>query len=98
MNIEATGVFNIGTGVNHSINELAALVAEHDNPGADFMGKIEYIPPRLGEAQVTLADNTKARDILGWRPTVTLKQGLEVLDQFEKKVGVGSSGIILVSK
>lgn len=103
MNIEATGVFNIGTGVNHSINELSNLVLDDffsntTTAAVNWGEHVEYIPPRLGEAQVTLADNAKARDILGWRPTVSLKQGLEVLNQFEKKVGVGSSGIILVSK
>jgi nucleoside-diphosphate-sugar epimerase len=59
---------------------------------------VELIPPRLGEANITLADVSKAADVLGWRPTVSLEQGLDVLDAYEKKMGVGSSGIILVSK
>jgi UDP-glucose 4-epimerase len=97
MNSEATGVFNIGTGNNHSINELAAVIAG-DPQGSFWMEKIEYIPPRLGEAQVTLANNTKAKDILGWKPQIALTQGLDVVDQYEKKMGVGSSGLILVSR
>lgn len=91
MNREATGVINIGTGQNHSILELANLLGEG-------RGKIEFIPPRLGEAQITLADNSKARDILGWQPQVSLQQGLQVIDSYEKKMGVGSSGLILVSR
>jgi UDP-glucose 4-epimerase len=95
MNREATGVFNIGTGANYSINELAAIVS--GLPELDELNKkIEYIPPRLGEAQVTLADNTKAQDILGWKPQVNLRQGLSVIDQYEKKMGTGSSKIILL--
>lgn len=95
MNIEATGVFNIGTGTNYSINELAAVVGGLPDSVDAFNNMVEYIPPRLGEAQITLADVTKAKDILGWQPTVSLQQGLDVLDAFEKKTGAGSSGIIM---
>lgn len=96
MNVEANGVFNIGTGENHSINELAELISGGDSSCRP--GLVEYIPPRLGEAQVTLADNTKARDILGWRPQVNLQQGLSVIDAFERKMGFGASKIILATR
>lgn len=54
--------FNIGTGKNYSINDLAEMVD----------GEKEYIGHREGEAQETLADNTKARE-RGWTPTKDLK-------------------------
>lgn len=88
MNRDATGVFNIGTGQNHSINELAHILGGKD-------ARIEYIPPRLGEAQITLADNTKARDVLDWTPHIDLQTGISVIDQYERKMGAGSSGIII---
>lgn len=94
MNRDATGVFNIGTGVNYSINELAQIIKQGDVKLYD-QDPIEYIPPRLGEAQVTLADNSKAKMFLGWQPQIDLKQGLAVLDQFEKKTGTGSRIILL---
>jgi UDP-glucose 4-epimerase len=75
MNHEATGVFNIGTGMNYSINEVAKLVG----------GETTFIPPRQGEYRLTKADNTRAREILGWKPNISLKDGLSVLDLFEKK-------------
>ena len=59
-------VFNIGTGSNHSINEIAAMY-DHETIN---------IPPRLGEARETLANNSKARSILGWNPTISLKDYL----------------------
>lgn len=99
MNWEANGVYNIGTGKNHSINELAYIVS--GNTDGSTMSEeawnnlVEYIPPRLGEAKITLADNSKARDTLGWQPQINLQQGLQVLDQFEKKVGTGSRIILL---
>lgn len=97
MNRDVTGVINIGTGENHSINELAEIIHQSSlKPGqvVDAM-PVEYIPPRLGEAQVTLADNTKAKDLLGWKPQIDLKQGLAVLDQFERKTGTRSRIILL---
>jgi UDP-glucose 4-epimerase len=75
MNRNATGVFNIRTGVNYSINQVADMVG----------GEKTYIPDRPAEAMVTLADNSKARDVLGWKPQLSLKQGLEVLDLYEKR-------------
>ena len=96
MNLEATGVFNIGSGMNYSINDLAQEVAGDMYPEREFM--VERLPPRLGEANVTLADITKAKEVLGWSPQVNLRQGLQVINAYEKKVGVGESGIILVGK
>jgi len=75
MNHNAVGTFNIGTGKNYSIIEVAEMVG----------GKIEFIPPRLGEYRITMADNTRARTELGWKPNISLEQGLRVLDEFEKK-------------
>jgi UDP-glucose 4-epimerase len=97
MNRDVTGVFNIGTGENYSINQLAAVVSG-EPLGTAWMNEVEYIAPRLGEAQVTLANNTRAKDTLGWKPQVNLQQGIQVLDGFEKKMGAGNSGLILVAR
>lgn len=94
MNRDVTGVVNIGAGRNYSINELASIISEMDGSAV----RIEHIAPRLGEANVTLADVTKAKDLLGWEPLVNLQQGLQITSAYERKVGVGNSGIILVSK
>ena len=83
MDYTAHGTFNVGTGVNYSINDVAALVG----------GEVELIPPRLGEAQVTLACSDKIRDAFGWKPTVTLEQGLELIDNYERRHS--PSGLIL---
>lgn len=82
MNMDATGTHNVGTGENYSINEVAELIG----------GETVNIPPRLGEAKETLASWKKAHAFLGWSPQITLKQGLEVLDLYEKKAS--SSRII----
>tara|TARA_B100000214_G_scaffold361587_1_gene325147 strand:- start:1526 stop:2428 length:903 start_codon:yes stop_codon:yes gene_type:complete len=62
-------VFNIGTGDGYTILWIAHALG----------GKIEHIPERLGEAKHTLADNYKARDILNWKPTKTLKSYIKNL-------------------
>lgn len=97
MNREATGVINIGSGRNYSISELATIIeARHFPTGMSSNAmNVEYIPPRLGEANVTLADITKAKDVLGWEPQVNLLQGLEVLGMYERKMGAGTSGLII---
>ena len=58
------GVPQIGTGTNYSVNQIADLV---NNPHGSIS-----IPARPGEARITLADNTKAKDMLGWEPTKKL--------------------------
>jgi len=52
-------IFNLGTGINYSINEMASM----------FKEQVEYIPPRPGEAWVTLADISKTKQKLNWSPT-----------------------------
>lgn len=99
MNREAVGTFNIGTGTNCSISSLAYVLSNKAEIRSDGdRPDVQFIPPRLGEARFTLADNTKAQEVLGWRPQVNLKQGVEVLDAFEKKMGVSGSRIILATR
>ena len=55
----------------------------------------EYLPERLGEARVTLADITKASELLDWKPKVFLQDWIAQqklsgdpmsMKQFMKKV------------
>lgn len=57
-------VFNVGTGRNHSVNEMLRAVEEWTGMKA----KVHYGPDHPADVPVTLADATKARDLLGWRP------------------------------
>jgi nucleoside-diphosphate-sugar epimerase len=59
-------VINLGTHVNHSVVEVAEAIG----------GKYKFIPKRLGEAKETLADNTKAQRLLGWKPCVRFEDGI----------------------
>jgi UDP-glucose 4-epimerase len=55
-------VYNIGNGVNYSVNEIANLISDNQ----------VSIPPRLGESRKTLANNDKFRSVFGWEPKVSL--------------------------
>ncbi len=62
-------VINIGGGRNHSINKIARMIG----------GQTAPIPLPPGEMRDTLADITKAKDLLGWRPEITLEEGIKKL-------------------
>jgi len=56
-------IYNVGTGKNHSIIEIADMVG----------GKRDVIPPRPAEVQETLADIEETIKDLGWNPKHNLK-------------------------
>lgn len=62
-------IFNIGTGTNISILELAKYIDKGDN--------IVYIEKRQGETHETLANVTKARDILSWSHSVSIEEWID---------------------
>ena len=51
--------FELGNGKNYSILDLVDAFGETE---------VEYIPARPGEMRETLNEDTKARDVLGWKP------------------------------
>ena len=67
-------VFNVGNGKNYSVNEVADMIG----------GKKTYGYPRI-EPKETLADNTKARNILGWNPIGDLPTWIK---QYKKDLGI----------
>lgn len=62
-------VINIGAGHNHSVNEIAGLMG----------GETVHISARPGEMQNTLADISKAKELLGWQPEIRLEDGIKQL-------------------
>jgi len=70
-------VFNLGSGINHSVNEVFTIISEMVESQLSPI----YRPNLPGEAFETLADITEARK-LGWRPRVDLKDGLRTSIDF----------------
>ena len=60
-------LYNVGNGVNYSINQIARMI---DHPTVN-------IPPRPGEARVSLANNQKLRKTFGWEPTVKVEDWIK---------------------
>jgi UDP-glucose 4-epimerase len=60
-------VYNVGTGTNHSVNQIARMISDN---------KIN-IPPRMGEARVTLANIQKTKKTFGWEPKVKLEDWIK---------------------
>jgi UDP-glucose 4-epimerase len=76
-NVGKGEVINVGAGRNVTIQYLAELI----NGGKEG---ITYGPPRV-ESHDSKADNRKAKELLGWEPTVTLEEGITEL---KKQFGV----------
>ncbi len=67
-----TGVYNIGTGVRTSINDLFNILVtvsgDHREP--------QYAPAKKGDVSHSCLDYCVTRDILGWEPKVALDEGV----------------------
>lgn len=65
--------FNIGTGRSVTINYLAETV--RDVVGEDV--PIEHVPPRADDIEQSEANLQNTRDLLGFEPTISIRDGLE---------------------
>ena len=57
-------VFNIGSGKNYSIQEIANAISDNQT----------YIPERKGEMDTTLSDITKVGQVIGWKPEIDVME------------------------
>lgn len=60
-------VYNVGTGTNHSVNQIARMISPNTI----------NIAPRLGESRITLANNKKIQKTFGWEPKVKLEEWIK---------------------
>ena len=76
--------FNIGTGVGTSVNDLVQTLLRVSGKKVS----VEHAPPRPGEQQHSFLNVSKAAKQLGWKPAVTLEQGLaESFNWFKARHG-----------
>ena len=68
-------LFNIGTGINYNIFDLVECISGKKDiiEDKDFV----FVPERIGEVKESLADITKAKEILRWNPRMELKNWIE---------------------
>jgi len=72
MESESQGVFNIASGAETSVNELAAILMDLIRCRRDPI----HCPERPGEVKRSVADISLARDGFGFGPEFTIKSGL----------------------
>jgi UDP-glucose 4-epimerase len=66
-NLISGNVYNVGSGVNYSINELASNIS----------GDKIHLKSRDGECKVSLSDISKIKHNLNWFPTINLEKWLK---------------------
>ncbi|VVA25228.1 PREDICTED: UDP-glucuronic acid decarboxylase [Prunus dulcis] len=80
---EHVGPFNLGNPGEFTMLELAKVVQETIDPDA----KIEYRPNTEDDPHKRKPDITKAKDLLGWQPKVSLQKGLPLMvSDFRKRI------------
>jgi len=71
-------VTNIGRGEGISVGDLARLILELCGSEARIESEEERLRPDRSEVQQLVCGNQKARELLGWSPRYSLRQGLEM--------------------
>jgi UDP-glucose 4-epimerase len=81
LNANVSGAFNIGTGVETSVNQLYRELAR----AAGSQAEPTYGPARPGEQSRSVISPARAAKELSWRPEVTLSEGLRRTFEFFRK-------------
>lgn len=77
----ASGIYNIGTGKETTVNELFSLLNDFfDNSFQEI-----HAPAKAGEQKTSCLDTARAESELAWQPTVSLKDGLRQTFEWFKK-------------
>lgn len=71
--------FVVGTGIMHSVEDLLRIA--FDEIGRDWREYVEQDPALMRPAEVErlCADATRARDLLGWEPTMTFEELIRLM-------------------
>ncbi len=81
---EPGAVINVGSGECTSLNDLHRTMAEL----LDADSEPDYAPSRAGDVRHSLASTERAEQLLGYRPSVDWRTGLErTLDWYRQSVG-----------
>ena len=72
LNSSVTGAINIGTGIATSVRTVVSELAS----AAAYSGPIDFVEGRPGEVRDTALDTRRARKLLRWEPSTSLRDGL----------------------
>ena len=74
------GIYNLGYGVGTSINQIFDAL----KPITDYPLNALHGPAKLGETRFIYLSAKKAKELLGWSPTVTLEEGLRLTVDYHR--------------
>ncbi|MGH8872186.1 MAG: GDP-mannose 4,6-dehydratase [Acidimicrobiia bacterium] len=69
-------VIQLGTGSTHSIAEIFELAKRLTGSEAEVVSESARVRPEKSEVMVLLSEPGRARDLLGWSPTISIEEGL----------------------
>ena len=82
LNLECTGMFNVGTGKETSVNFLTQCLVK----ASAIATSIEYGPAKQGEQRRSVIDSGKLLKEFGWKPGVSVEEGLlETFNYFQNQ-------------
>jgi NAD dependent epimerase/dehydratase len=88
---------NTGSGSGVMIGELADMIITQVNPKARIVTDDKRVRPENSEVMKLVCDNRLARDLAGWEPKVSLKEGIGMTgDWMKEHVGSYKTGIYTV--
>ncbi len=80
---DGSGIFNVGTSVETSVNKIFRLLRDQIRPGMPE----RHEPARPGEQRRSILDYSHSSSVLRWSPQVTLEDGLRMTaDWFQERV------------
>jgi UDP-glucose 4-epimerase len=83
MGQETKGTYNVGTGMETSVNDLFRMLIQHT--GSTY--KEVHGPAKKGEQARSVIDSTKLRQELSWEPKTDLNEGLrKTVDYFRERL------------
>jgi UDP-glucose 4-epimerase len=83
MGQETQGTYNVGTGVETSINDLFRILVQHTGSTC----KEIHGPAKKGEQARSVTDSTKLRQDVSWEPKADLSEGLKkTVEYFRERV------------
>jgi dTDP-glucose 4,6-dehydratase len=77
-------IFNAGSGREISIRDLVELIIKITNKKAKVINSQKRFRPKASEVKRLICDNAKIKQRCGWKPSVTLEQGLEMTCKWVK--------------
>lgn len=83
---EAIGrTINLGSGREISIEDLVRMIGGIMGRAIEIQTEEERVRPKNSEVERLLADNTLAKKILEWEPSVTLEEGLRLTTEWMRE-------------